>query len=275
MGAFSIGQVAQLTGVSEGTLRAWERRHGLPAPARSNTNRRRYSEREVELVRRVAAQRDAGVTLSAAIERVRAEDDGALERAPSLYATLRKRWPELESRRLPQALTLALTRAMEEESLSRAERPLLFGSFQRRRFYARSRARWRQLASGAELAVVFADFPRLRTPRGGPVEVPVQRDDPLTREWAVVCDAPGHAACLVGWEPPAETGGERTLETIWSVDPEVVRAAARTCARIAGARRPQLAEAVEERLGSRPPPAAGDQLRLAAAITNRMLATLA
>ena len=47
----------------------WERRHGFPEPERLPKGHRRYSKRDIELVRRVASERAAGVSLPLAIER--------------------------------------------------------------------------------------------------------------------------------------------------------------------------------------------------------------
>lgn len=51
---FAIGAVAQLVGVPVETLRTWERRYGLPTPARAQGGRRLYSPSEVEQLRLVA-----------------------------------------------------------------------------------------------------------------------------------------------------------------------------------------------------------------------------
>jgi MerR family transcriptional regulator, light-induced transcriptional regulator len=271
---FSIGEVAARTGVAEGTLRMWERRHGFPAPERLPMGHRRYSERDIELVRRVAAERAAGVSLAVAIERAGREPETDVL---SVYASLRRRRPDLEPRRLARPVMVALSHAIEDESLSRADRPLIFASFQRERFYRQEEARWRELSRGAQLALVFADFQRVRSPRGGPAEIPVDRSHPLAREWTVVCDAAHHAVCLAGWEPPSATTGldqVRVFEAIWSVEPRVVREAARMCIGIATSVRPDLVESVRPRLEPEPAPVTGEQLRLAAAVTNRTLSYL-
>jgi DICT domain-containing protein len=172
---------------------------------------------------------------------------------------------------------IALSHAIEDESLSRADRPLMFASFQHERFYRQEEARWRELSRGAQLALVFADFQRVRSPRGGPAEIPVDRSHPLTREWAVVCDATHHAVCLAAWEPPSAATAldeERVFEAIWSVEPRVVREASRTCVEIAASVRPALVESVRPSLEPEPAPVTGEQLRLAAAITNRTLSYL-
>lgn len=279
-----MNAVVQRTGIAAGTLRMWEHRHGFPAPERLPSGHRRYSERDVALICKVVAERTAGLSLIAAIQRAMASVEVPVQ---SVYATLRRRRPDLEPRTLPRRSLLALTHAIEDESLSRAERPLLFGSFQRERFYRQAEPRWRELSRTAELAIVFADFDRVRTPPGAPVEVPVDRSHPLAREWAIVCLAAEHAVCMVGWEPPARPvdvraqdeptrgdAGQRVFESIWSVEPEVVVEAARICAAIAAARTPALIERVATRLDSHASYIARDQLRLATAITNRALSYL-
>ncbi len=54
-GVSSIKVVSQLTGLQMGTLRAWERRYGFPMPARrADSNRRLYSNEQIERLRTVA-----------------------------------------------------------------------------------------------------------------------------------------------------------------------------------------------------------------------------
>jgi DICT domain-containing protein len=270
----TIGQFVERTGVAEGTLRMWERRHGFPAPRRLPSGHRRYSEADVALVQSVAEERSGGMSLAAAIARVTSSSPVS---ETSVYAALRRRRPDLEPRTLRKPLLLALTRAIEDESLARATRPLLFASFQTRRFYRQELPRWRELSRGAELSFAFADFSRVRVPRDGPIEIPVDRSHPLAREWTVVCSTVDHGVCLAAWEPPpsrAAGNGTRVFEAIWSVEPEVVQEAARVCADIVAARQPALIEPVRRRLAADAGTPATEQLRLAAAITNRMLSRL-
>jgi DICT domain-containing protein len=264
----AIGELVDRTGVAEGTLRMWEQRHSFPVPERLPSGHRRYSESDVELVLRVLRERAAGLSLAAAIARVR---DTEPEPASSIFAGLRRAHPELQPIVLRKPVLLALSRAVEDESCSRAERPLLFGSFQRERFYRQSQRRWREFARTARLAAVFADFGAARLPARGPAELPIDRDGPLTREWAVVCEAPGHAVCLAGVElasPRRRPDSAREFDVIWSVEPAVVRAATNFCLGLTRAAAPELVEDI----GERAPPPAGEQLRLATAIAARTLA---
>lgn len=272
----SISDMVEQTGVAEGTLRMWERRHGFPLPERLPSGHRRYDEEQLELVRRVVAARRAGLSLKAAIGQARRQREAP---STSLFATLRRRRPDIEARTVSRQILLALSRAIEDESLSRAEQSIVFASFQRESFYRRQQARWQEISQGCELAVVFADFDELRTPSGAPAEIPVEPAHPLTREWAIVCDAGRHAVCLAGRETPSSNARtpstRRSFETIWSVEPTVVREAARICAGIiATSRHPALTEPVRNRLEHEPAVPTEDQLRLAAAITNRTLSYL-
>jgi DNA-binding transcriptional MerR regulator len=74
-GRYRIQSVAEMTGVSAATLRAWERRYGLPAPRRSSSAYRLYSDRDVERIRRVRELCEAGMAPSEAARSVLATDD--------------------------------------------------------------------------------------------------------------------------------------------------------------------------------------------------------
>ncbi len=251
----------------------WERRHGFPAPARLASGHRRYSEHDLQAVRRVVAERAAGTTLQVAIQRARQP----IALAPSLFAWLRRAHPELDSQLLTRPAMLALSQAIEDESLARAERPLLFASFQREHAYREQEARWRELSRGAELTCVFADFARARVPRGGPAEIRVASASPLVREWAIVCDAPGYSVCLAGWEkPPRPRDGRRTssFETLWTVEPEIVRGAAQVCAELAADALGELPAGVRRRLDEPAMQLTRRQLKFAAAIANRAFSYL-
>ncbi len=72
-GGYPIGMVATLTGLPTDVIRAWERRYGLPRPARSIGGHRLYSPRDVTLLRRAAALRAQGLPAGAACAQARAE----------------------------------------------------------------------------------------------------------------------------------------------------------------------------------------------------------
>lgn len=66
---YRIRTVSELTGVSSATLRAWERRYGVPAPSRTASAYRLYSEEDVALILRM---RDLVKTGTAPAEAARA-----------------------------------------------------------------------------------------------------------------------------------------------------------------------------------------------------------
>jgi DICT domain-containing protein len=229
-----IGEVSRRTGIPVSGLRNWEQRYGLPRPERLPNGRRRYRESDCALLAEVLRGRDQGLSLSAAV----AHAASAPSRETSIYAGLRRRHPGLQVHVMTKNMLLAVTHAIEDECCARAQRPVLMGAFQRERFYRAARPRWADLAGTAEQTVVFADFGQ-RRPQPGPIaEIPIAADSPLRREWALICDADDHPACLAGWERPGQEAcrdADRTFEMVWSVDPQVVRSAARIGAGLAAA----------------------------------------
>lgn len=266
----TIGQLAERTGVQPGTLRMWEQRHDFPRAKRLPSGHRRYLESEVGRVLDVVSGRERGLSLSAAIQR--ALQDPEAPRAPSIFAGLRKSRPELAPYPVPKRLLVPVSHAMEDECSARGGGAVLIGSFQRERFFRSAEPRWRSFSRTAELSVVLGDFREPRSPKGGPVEIPIDRSHPLSREWAIVCDGPGVSACLAGWQRPGPAGaGGRVFEILWSVEPATVRDAARIGLELASAQWPELRERVPDWLWQ-PAEADGSTLERATALTNRMLA---
>lgn len=268
--AFAIGELSRRTGVPQATLRSWENRYGLPRPQRLPGGHRRYDGSAVREVERVLAHRAAGLSTEAAAARVAAERGPA---SASVFATLRERHPELVPQRLSKQTLMALTRAMEDEYVARADRPALFATFQQERFFRQSEQRWRSLARTAAFAGVFADFDHSSTQESLRF-VALAPDEALAREWVLVCDSPVQAACLAGWEVPGQQGtpdARREFETMWSVDPGVVRLAATTCADHVRAALPET-ERELDRLLSYPAREPSADLRRADALFHRVLA---
>jgi DICT domain-containing protein len=211
--------------------------------------------------------------MKAAIDRAR---EIASEPEVSIYAGVRRRRADLQPYLLPKRTLIGLSHAIEDECASRAERPVLFGSFQREVFWRHSEPRWREMARTAHSAIVFADFDEARVPDDPlePAELPIDRSDPFGREWSLVCDAPEYAAFLAAWERPGQDSIpdlDRRFETIWSVEPSLVREAARIAAGFVQRTRPELVDRFVDRLRETPPPS-GEELRLVGALTNRMVA---
>jgi DICT domain-containing protein/predicted DNA-binding transcriptional regulator AlpA len=269
----TIAQLVERTGVAAATLRIWEARHGFPSPSRLPGGHRRYSESDIELVRAVQSGRAEGLSLAAAIRR--SLEAGTLIPAPSIFAGLAARRPDLRSITLAKPAMLALTHAIEDEHCAQASGGVLVGSFQRTRFYRQSERRWRELARTATKAVALADFKTLRDPRGGPLEVPLGRAHPLAREWAIVFHAPGASACLAAWEIPQATAPrerERHFEALWSPEPEVARAAIEVAAESIALLAPTIAASLTDALA--PAAQSSPELRGAVKQAHRMLAYL-
>lgn len=65
---FNLKAVVQETGLKPDTLRAWERRYGLPSPGRTTGKHRLYSQRDIEILKWLNARQDEGMTISRAVD---------------------------------------------------------------------------------------------------------------------------------------------------------------------------------------------------------------
>lgn len=116
---YNIKAVCEQTGIRPVTLRAWERRYRLLSPRRSAGNYRRYSERDVALLRWLKARVDGGRPISAVaaelaamrrrnewppVPATLAEPAAASQSAPGLYA--HKLFTALTNRDEPAALAV-------------------------------------------------------------------------------------------------------------------------------------------------------------------------
>jgi DICT domain-containing protein len=226
----TIGELARRTGVNVATLRMWEERHGFPVSVRLPSGHRRYGDDTVDKVLRVQRRRGAGVRLDAAVAEV-ASDSAA---PSSIFAELRRRRPDLVPRILTKRTLLALTRALEDECIARAQRPWLIATFQHERHYRRAQERWRDLDRTSHRSWALAAFD---TPQPGsrPVEVPLPPAAALLREWDLICVAPDFPAALLAWELPGQGAMpdlERRFESLWTLEAPAVVDAARAGASI-------------------------------------------
>ncbi len=279
----TIGDLAERTGLAPATLRVWESRHGFPRPVRLESGHRRYDERDVDLVRQVLRRRDGGSRLEVAIAAVVLAQASVSDppQAPSIYATMRRLQPSLQPQRLKKSTLLALSWAIEDECCSRAEKPMIFGAFQKERYYRAAEERWAELARVARSTMVFAGFSaddpdNPDEPRGvgGTTFVQLPDDAPMRREWAVVCDAPVYPAMLTAWELPGQStvpDKQRLFECVWTVEPGAVREAARTCAQVAQQFGHDEAVPLLYELADDPPPPPPELLQ-ATALLNRVVA---
>src|SRR3954452_2474076 len=173
----AIKDVAARTGIAAGTIRMWEQRYGFPEPERTSAGYRLYSEDDAEALRRVLAYRERGLSVPAAIERARSTDL-ATDR-PSLYGVLAVGDPPPRSQLLTKRTLIAVSRAIEDETISRAAAPVVVAAFQSERNYRAVEHRYRAMARTADAVVVFADFECLAARTGAPAEVPLRADDAL------------------------------------------------------------------------------------------------
>ncbi|MEZ4298430.1 MAG: MerR family transcriptional regulator [Polyangiaceae bacterium] len=81
MSRYRIRAVAELTGVSTATLRAWERRYGVPTPSRTASAYRLYGDDDVALVAQMRDLVESGVAPAEAARALREQSNGVMEAA--------------------------------------------------------------------------------------------------------------------------------------------------------------------------------------------------
>lgn len=65
---FNLKAVVQETGLKPDTLRAWERRYGLPQPERTEGGHRLYSQRDIDTLKWLVTRQSEGMSISRAVE---------------------------------------------------------------------------------------------------------------------------------------------------------------------------------------------------------------
>lgn len=65
---YNIKVVLNKTGIAADTLRAWERRYGLPVPQRTAGGHRLYSDRDIETIKWLLARQEEGLSISRAVD---------------------------------------------------------------------------------------------------------------------------------------------------------------------------------------------------------------
>ena len=66
--AYNLKVVLKETGLAADTLRAWERRYGLPVPQRTPGGHRLYSERDIHTIKWLIARQAEGLSISRAVD---------------------------------------------------------------------------------------------------------------------------------------------------------------------------------------------------------------
>ncbi len=206
---FGIGVLAARAGVTPGVLRTWENRYGFPAGQRSPAGHRRFTDADVDQLRRVLEARDAGLPLRLAIDSV-TRRDAVAER--SAFAAASTAVPGVRPARIGRRALVAASHAVEDESLARGDEAVVLGSFQLGHRYQPSRHRWEELARTAAWSAVVADFEDDEVDlAASPARCPLPDGSPLRREWTVVCLGPSYAAVVAAWERPSLPGARAGL----------------------------------------------------------------
>jgi DNA-binding transcriptional MerR regulator len=65
---YNLKVVLKETGLAADTLRAWERRYGLPTPVRSAGGHRLYSQRDIQIIKWLIARQAEGLSISRAVD---------------------------------------------------------------------------------------------------------------------------------------------------------------------------------------------------------------
>ena len=65
---FNIKAVVSQTGLNPATIRAWERRYGLPCPTRTVGGHRQYSQSDIDIIKWLIARQDEGVSISHSVD---------------------------------------------------------------------------------------------------------------------------------------------------------------------------------------------------------------
>ena len=89
--AFNLKVVLKETGIAADTLRAWERRYGLPLPQRTPGGHRLYSQRDIETIKWLMNRQAEGLSISRAVdlwnEQVASGSDPLAGSVPSTLAS--------------------------------------------------------------------------------------------------------------------------------------------------------------------------------------------
>ena len=280
MKGLAIKEVAERTGIAAATIRVWEQRYGFPEPARTASGYRVYTDEDVEVAaaRRARSASD-GLSVPAALERARASA-GASDRPVDLRGDRQLADDPIPVRRLRKATLLAISRAIEDETLARAAAPVVIGAFQSVRELQAVAHRYDRMARERRRLHRVRRLRRAararRAPDRGPDHAATTRSATSGRSSST---RPGYAACLLAWETPESQRDDhlpdrdRRFEALWTLDPRVVRRAALVGAALAGRVGRALGARLEQMLLDRPlafeAPAPG-----LTALTNRIVGYL-
>lgn len=116
--SYNIKAVAQMVGLLPVTLRAWERRYGLPTPSRGGQGYRLYSEYDVQTLRWLKEQIESGMNIGQAARKLAQMRESGVDPALQEHLPIEKPL-SLENIRITVSSAL---RALNERSASEAMR---------------------------------------------------------------------------------------------------------------------------------------------------------
>jgi methanogenic corrinoid protein MtbC1 len=117
---FSIKTVCDQTGIQAVTLRAWERRHEVLNPQRSQNRYRLYSEQDIAILRWIKKRLDDGIAISSAVNELREmQRQGIL---PEAVTDIYRREPHRHPTMPPGFYTLELYNALVKHDEAKAGR---------------------------------------------------------------------------------------------------------------------------------------------------------
>jgi DNA-binding transcriptional MerR regulator/methylmalonyl-CoA mutase cobalamin-binding subunit len=122
---YSIQQVARLLDLRPATLRAWERRFGVPQPRRAANGYRLYSQSDLELLGQLKAHTDGGLRIGHAVESLTRPHVAASIELDRLRYRLGEAILRLDERRATLALRQALALHPVETVLESVVEPML------------------------------------------------------------------------------------------------------------------------------------------------------
>jgi DNA-binding transcriptional MerR regulator len=100
---YNLKVVLKETGLKADTLRAWERRYGLPEPKRSSGGHRLFSQRDIETLKWLMARQEEGLSISRAVDLWRSmeeQDQDPLQVMPIAPAPDKQQFPSNSSHKL-------------------------------------------------------------------------------------------------------------------------------------------------------------------------------
>lgn len=249
---FSIQELAVRTGLTPNVLRAWENRYGFPTASRTPAGHRRFTDDDVRLVLEVLRAREQGLPLRIAISSALGRQRQS--HAASAHGALIREFPELAHQRFSRTALIAVSQALEDETLASGEGRVVLGAFQQGHRYQTSQARWNELARTAAWCAVVADFEDApgdgpdADPEASPARCHLPQSAPMRREWTVVSVGEAFGAVVSAWQVPTAPPHPSVFEAVISTRREVALVAARVITAVAEAAGAKPAERVHRLL---------------------------